>query len=605
MKELTSPAPVIRLLNQIAFAAALFAVILSVLIIINWAQMKRADPLGSVALKSMNDRLAADPDNQQLREDIRTLDLLARKAYFTSRWQIRTGGYILMISVLIVVICMKTIDYIQKKIPEVPGVRQETYWLDRKISRKWIAITGGIVVLVSLSLAWFTHRDMKDLTDMEKTQGTGKPIMDTVKGTQPMGSLASDPVRTGDTGISAAAGSARLSDTIISEKSPSWAEIIRNHNAFRGPGGNGIVYQKNIPENWDGKSGRNIRWRAEVPLAGYNSPVVWNDRVFLSGADDNTREVYCFDANDGKILWRASAGNIAGTPSKAPAVNRETGQAAPSLTTDGYRVYAIFANGDLMAHDFNGKRIWAKNIGMPVNHYGHSSSLVMYGDLVIVQYDQRSSASVMAFSGKNGAEIWKTSRNVKISWASPVVVRTGARTELLLAAEPYVASYNPSTGHEYWKFDCISGEVGPSVAYANGIVFSVNEYSKLAAVKTGDNPELLWENQDYLSDVPSPVANDQYVFLVTSYGTAVCYDAAKGEKYWEHEFGNTTYASPILADGKVYIIDKQGIMHIVRADREFILVSEPRLGESSVCTPAMSGGRIYIRGEKNLYCIGK
>ncbi|MCK9421596.1 MAG: PQQ-binding-like beta-propeller repeat protein [Bacteroidales bacterium] len=605
MKEQKNPASTIRLLRQIAFVSILFAAILCILILVNWFQLQRADPLNTPVLKTTIERLSNNPDDQQLRDQLRTLDLLARKAYFTSQWQICTGGYLLLISILVVVICLKTIDFIQKKIPDLPGAKTDTFWIDRKINRKWVAFTGIGIVLISLVLAFFTHDELGKMlgeensrqTDTITDQGLTKNGPSSRQNNVSRNSDLLTPVTTGDTNTKP--GLQALNDF------PTWAEIIENYPSFRGPGGNGVVYQKNIPTNWDGKTGKNIKWKTTVPLPGYNSPVVWNDRVFLSGANETKREVYSFDASTGKILWAARVDKIPGSPEKAPAVNKETGQAAPTLTTDGRRVYAIFANGDLVAFDFDGKLIWARNLGLPANHYGYSSSLMMYRDLLIVQYDQRGSAFVVGLSGKTGETVWKTSRNVKVSWASPVVIHTGKRTELLLAAEPFVAAYNPANGKEFWKLDCISGEVGPSVAYADGIVFSVNDYSKLAAVQIGETPKLLWENSDYLSDVPSPVASDKYVFLLTSYGTAVCYDAKTGAKYWEHDFENTTYASPVLADGKIYAMDKQGIMHIFKADKEFSLVSEPKLGEGSVCTPAMVNGKIFIRGDKNLYCVGK
>ncbi|MEI7660988.1 MAG: PQQ-binding-like beta-propeller repeat protein, partial [Bacteroidota bacterium] len=324
-----------------------------------------------------------------------------------------------------------------------------------------------------------------------------------------------------------------------------------------------------------------------------------------TGANETTREVFCFDLNTGKILWKTAVEKIPGSPEKAPAVNKETGQCAPTMTTDGRRVYAIFANGDLASLGFDGKIAWSKNLGVPANHYGHSSSLIMYHDLLIIQYDQRGAGSVMALAGKSGEVVWKTSRDVKISWASPVIVNTGKRMELILAADPLVASYNPSNGKELWKIECISGEVGPSVAYADGLVFSVNDYAKLAAVEIGESPKLLWEDNEYMSDIPSPVAAGKYLFMATSYGTVVCYDARKGTKYWVHEFDTPIYASPMLAGGNLFLLDKKGIMHVIKADQAYSVISESALGEGSVCTPAFSDSRIVIRGEKNLFCIGK
>jgi len=386
---------------------------------------------------------------------------------------------------------------------------------------------------------------------------------------------------------------------------PTQQEIIANSPSFRGPGGYGTVSQRGFPTSWNGVGGKNIKWKTKIPLPGYNSPVVWNDKIFLSGANATKRVVYCFELNSGKILWQTIVDNIPGSSVTAPKVNGETGFAAPTLTTDGRRVYAIFANGDLIALDFEGKKVWAKSLGLPKNHYGHSSSLVMFHDLLIVQFDQSGNTNVMAFAGKTGEQVWKTSRDVKISWSSPIVVNTGKQTEALLVAEPFVISYNPATGKELWRFNCISGEVGPSLAYADGVVYSVNDYSKLAAVQVGTSPKLLWESDEYLSDIPSPVATSKYVFLPTSYGMMICYDAKTGEKYWEKDFATPTYASPMIADGNIFQMDKKGVMHIFKADKTYTSISESPLGEGSVCTPAFVRGKIIIRGDKNLYCIGK
>jgi outer membrane protein assembly factor BamB len=378
-----------------------------------------------------------------------------------------------------------------------------------------------------------------------------------------------------------------------------------NFPSFRGPGGNGIAYQKNTPVNWDGISGKNIRWKTAIPLPGYNSPVVWGDNVFLSGADGSKQKVFCIDKNSGKIRWTVEVNAIQGSPSKSPKVTENTGYSASTVTTDGDKVYAIFATGDIIALDMNGKKAWARNMGVPVNHYGYASSLMMVDNKLIVQYDQGNAANLYALSSQTGKTIWTTPRKVKISWASPVIVNTGSRIEILLIAEPFVASYDPATGKEYWKIDCTSGEVGPSVAYANGIVFALNEYAKLVAIQTGDQPKILWENNDYLSDVPSPVATDKYLFVVTSYGEVACYNPKTGDKYWNHDFGTGTYSSPILTGDKVYLMDKKGTMHIFKADKTFSMIGEPNIGEQTFCTPAFAEGKIFVRTGNNLYCIGK
>lgn len=595
------PAKTIKLLQSIAFAAALLAFVICILVSVNYFQVKRSDPLNSPVMKSLVEKYKSNPDDEQLKAEIRELDLLARKAFFTNKWQIRTGGYLLLFSVLVVIICLKTIELITVKIPEVPGAATGNFWDIRKLNRKWVAYSGIFLVGISLLFAFLTHNELG------KTLGRNSKAVGSAANTaQPLAEIHTatvDSIPVKDSSSIAGKDTTALTQTM--DGFPSQQEINSNSPSFRGPGGNGTVFQNGFPTNWNGKTGKNIKWKTAIPLPGYNSPVVWNDKIFLSGANATKREVYCFDLKTGKILWQTAVANIPGSSATVPKVSGETGFAAPTLTTDGRRVYAIFANGDLIALDFEGKKVWAKSLGLPKNHYGHSSSLIMYHDLLIVQYDQSGNANVMAIAGKTGEQVWKTSRDVKISWSSPIVVNTGKQSEVMLVAEPFVISYNPATGKELWRFNCISGEVGPSLAYADGVVFSVNDYAKLAAVQVGPTPKLLWESDEYLSDIPSPVATSKYLFLPTSYGMMVCYDAKTGEKYWEKDFATPSFASPVLADGNIWQMDKKGVMHIFKADKTYTSVSDSPLGEGSACTPAFVGGKIIIRGDKNLYCIGK
>ena len=614
MKIGKSPLNTIRLLENISVGSAVFAVVLCVLIIVNFIQVKRADPLNTPAMTILVEKLQNDPGNEQLRQEIRTLDLLARKAFFTAQWQVRMGGYLLFISILVLVSCIKAIELIRVKLPEEPAGKPVMFWETTFVKRKWIVYSGAGIVVLTLLLAWLTHENLgKDLEVASRQEDSRQSAV----GNKEVGSqqsavgnkvVGSQQPADGNKIVGSQQPVVSSQQSAVSSQQPDYPtmqEAKNNFPSFRGPGSIGITERTGIPTNWEGKSGKNVKWKTAIPLPGNNSPVIWNDRIYLSGASESKREVYCIDALSGKIIWTSIVEKIPGSPSQVPGVSKETGFAAPSLATEGRRVYAIFANGDLIALDMEGNKVWAKNLGMPANHYGHSSSLIMYRDILIVQYDQRSGPAVMGLSGKTGEQVWKTARNVKISWASPSLVNTGKRMELLLAAEPCVASYDPLTGKELWKLDCISGEVGPSLAYANLIIFSVNEYSTLSAIRTGENPKVIWENNEFLSDVPSPVATDDFLFLVTSYGTAVCYDATNGTKYWEHDLGTPVYSSPMLAEGKLYIMDKKGLMHIIKADKEFSQRSECPLGEGSFCTPAFTNGHIFLRGDKNLYCIGK
>jgi outer membrane protein assembly factor BamB len=613
----------VRLWKRVALIAGVYSFIFSILIIANFAQVNRVDPVNTTVINALVERLSQNPDDVELREEIRQLDLLARKAYFTNQWQIRYGGYMLAIGVLVLIIAMQFISIGKKNLPNIDGKEDYKYLVLQKKARFWVSVGGAAIVVLALVFAFLTQNQLKD-TFQSKSLATSvsnqeeTPTVSVLNEPEP---IAEEEPQVVEQDIEAkeiveqelsTPEKSEVKQEIPSpqpkDKVNDYAsndEMKKNFTSLRGFGGTGIAYQKNIPTSWDGESGENILWKTQIPLKGYNSPVVWEGKVFLAGANATKRELYCFDANTGKILWTVNADNIQGSPAKSPSVRDDTGHSAPTVATDGRRVFAIFSNGDIIAADMQGKRVWAKNLGLPQNHYGHSSSLITYKNLVIVQYDDSKTPKILALSSTTGEEVWSTPRKVKVSWASPILVNTGKRDEVMLISEPSIASYDPATGKELWSIDGMYGEVGPSLAYANGMVFGVNEYAMIMAVKAGDTPELIWEDSDYLSDIPSPVATDKYLFLPTTYGAVACYDAKTGAMHWEHDFDEGFFASPIIAEGKVYLLDKSGVMQIIKASEEFEQIGQASLGEATVATPAFANGRIFIRGEKNLYCIGK
>ncbi len=626
-----------RLWNRIAIVAGVFSFIISILLIGNFLQTKSADPVETKVINTLVEQLSQDQNNNELREEIRAIDLLARKAFFTNQWQIRTGSYLLLIGILIVIVAMLIIDYNKKIDPKISDDKPQDILLHQKYSRRWVALGGGAIVAIALISAFLTHNELGNtfskaaITDIDvniekdiennNEAATKEPATETLiepenkteeqqqekdiikeKEKEPV--INKEVVNKPEEDKKLPEQPKKVSKTSKGNSFVTANTDTKNFSSFRGPGGNGIDFHKNIPTSFDGKAGTNILWKFPIPLHGYNSPIIWGNKVFITGANGNTRTVYCLHKDSGKLLWKTDFKGISGSPAKSPDVTQDTGHAAPTMTTDGKQVYAIFANGDVTALDMNGKMVWGKNLGVPQNHYGHSSSLLVYNNKLIVQFDHRKEAKILALSTKDGKIVWNTPRTVKISWASPVLVNTGSRDEVIIASNPMVASYNPETGKELWKIDCISGEVGPSVAYANGLVFSVNEYSVLSAIKLGDTPEILWEGDEYLSDVPSPIATDDFLLLPTSYGVVACYNPKTGEKYWEQEFDNGFYSSPMLVDNKVYLIDTEGIMYIFKLGKEYVSVGKSALGEKTFATPSFTDGRIYIRADKNLYCIG-
>jgi outer membrane protein assembly factor BamB len=348
-----------------------------------------------------------------------------------------------------------------------------------------------------------------------------------------------------------------------------------------------------------------VKWKVALEKKGYNSPVIWGDKLFVAGADNTSRVLYCFARTDGKLLWQHEAKEIPGSPAAPPKVTADTGLSAPSVATDGKHVYVIFGTGDIVATDLAGTRIWAKNLGVPDNHYGHSSSLIAYRDKVIIQFDTNKGGRLLALNTLSGATVWDTPRKSKISWASPMLAEIDGKLQIITTTSPTVAGFDFETGTQLWAVDCLSGEVGPSAAYADGLVYAANEYATLVAIKPGPAPTIVWQSDEYLPEASSPAVSEGLLFIATSYGMFVCIDAKTGAKQWEKEFGQGFYGSPMIADGKVYVIDRGGAMHIFKVSRTLTSLGDPVLGEKSVVTPAFADGSIYLRGEKSLFCISE
>ena len=398
------------------------------------------------------------------------------------------------------------------------------------------------------------------------------------------------------------------------ESGPALSQIERNWPRFRGPGGRGTSFYSNIPASWNGKTGEGIRWRAAIQLPGMNSPVVWGNRVFLTGADRQRCQVYCFDANSGELIWQRAVENVPFSKPASDDISEDTGFAASTAATDGRRVYAIFANGDVACFDFSGKQIWARSVGPLNNMYGHASSLIVHHNLLLIQLDQARAedklSKLMALDVTSGKTAWEMRRPVPDSWATPIVINTGHREEIITCANPWIIAYAPATGEELWRAECLGGDVAPSPVYANGLVYAINTYELLVAIHPGGRgnvteANIVWTAEGVMPDICSPVTNGYLLFVLETEGIITCYDAANGAKVWEKDMAKTFIASPGLAADNVYLMAEDGTMIIIKADRQFREVRRCGLGEKSVASPAFQNGRIYIRGKEHLYCIAE
>ena len=283
----------------------------------------------------------------------------------------------------------------------------------------------------------------------------------------------------------------------------------------------------------------------------------------------------------------------------------EAGLAVSSVATDGKSVCAIFANGNLLCLDPDGKTLWAKNIGIPSNVYGYSCSLLMYEGVLIVQFDSNEKVSLMGFDASSGELKWETLRRGRASWASPVIAHFNGQPQVVVNGNPEVTAFDPLTGKELWSLEVLTGDVAPSPAVNSSMVYSVTDYARLAAIKPGPGPSIAWEDNTFTPDVSSPVANDKFLFLSTGNGDVVCYDSQKGDTLWTHYFMDQFYASPVIADEKVWFLDRSGVMHIVKEAEKYELIAESPLGEPADCTPAFSDKMIFVRSRNNIFCISE
>jgi outer membrane protein assembly factor BamB len=412
--------------------------------------------------------------------------------------------------------------------------------------------------------------------------------------------------------VASAAPAMQMADAAVVEQStpakaiePSPTPLAKAEQQWpnlRGPLGQAKAFYKTAPVHWDGATGKNIKWKTALPMVGFNSPVVWQDRIFLTSGDATKRQVYCFAMKDGALLWQV---DVVSKAEKMPKVSKDTGFAAPTCATDGTRVFAIFATGDIIAIDFNGQILWSRTLPLPDNHYGHASSLLCHGGLLLVQYDNGHGGKLIALAANSGEIRWEKDRDVQISWASPILVELNGKAQVVVNSNPIVAGYDLLTGELLWSHEGVTGEVAPSPGYAAGRVVVANEYSRVVAIDIQGPAKQLWETDEELPEVSSPLATDKYVYIATSGGSVACHDAATGEKYWLQEFDTGFYSSPVEVGDRIYLMDMNGITHIFANDKTYRLIADCPLGEPSNCTPAFLDHHIIMRSDKYLYCIAE
>ncbi len=388
-------------------------------------------------------------------------------------------------------------------------------------------------------------------------------------------------------------------------------QYSRNWPRFLGPNGSVSPFT-NAPTSWNSTNGTGIVWKIPAPAFGFNSPIVWDGRVFFSGGDAQKREVFCLDVKTGRLLWRQPVENVPGSPANAE-VPSSPGYAGPTMATDGHRVYVMFANGDCAAFTLEGKLIWSKSFGPLKNPYGYATSLATAGDRLIVLLDQGEpddgKSKIYALDGLTGKTVWETDRKVGASWASPIVFEAAGKTQIAALAVPWVIAYDAADGKELWRAEALIGEITPSPVFAGGLLYVVSPTEKLMAIRPdghGDvtKTNITWTSDVNVPDISSPVSNGELVFTINASGQLTCFDAKQGTKLWEHDFEMECHTSPSLAGNRLYLFSVKGTAVVVEAGRQFKELFRTEMGDAFHASPAFVPEGIILRGVTNIWALG-
>ncbi len=561
------------------FVALVFSLTVAALLTADSMRAGQAETVRSEVLEKALAKSRAEPQDEQAVSFAREMDRLARRAYFNSLTFRQGGMALLVLGLLATAGCFGVAWRISLKIPDPRGLAESDPARTDRLTVTAVMAAGVALLLAAALLerslgrrvAPKAERDLRArLTNAELKPGEVN-VCPCRKGTKP-------------------------------------EELEGQWPFLRGPSMSGRASFTNAPVAWSGETGQGIAWKTPLVRGGASTPVVWGQRLFLTAGDAKARSVLAYDAADGKLLWSTDVPDGSKAAEPLPEVGEEAGFAASTPACDASHVYAVFGTGDLAALGHDGKIVWQVYLGRPKNTYGHASSLAYCGEMLIVQWDQEEKGKILALDKNTGKTLWETPREAGMSWSTPVVMPSCDKPLLLIHASQQTWGLELATGKKLWQVEAVSGEVAPSPAWEGDVWLAANCYSKMVAFKQppqGD-PQKMWEWEDgNLPDVASPVISDGLVYLVTDAGEVRCHSLADGKEVWHQEFEDGYYASPVVAGGKLYVVDRaKGVFRVYATGREAKVLSVNPMGDGVRATPAFANGRIYVRGHKNLWCIG-
>ena len=415
-----------------------------------------------------------------------------------------------------------------------------------------------------------------------------------------------------------------------------------NWPQWRGVDGQGVSAETNLPAQWG--PGQNIAWKTAIPGFGQSQAIVWGNQVFLTTAIEggpapeghkapvhmmegqpwvhpdsvgidklHAMKVMSLDLITGAVLWEKTA-------YEGPVFDhrhRRSSYAAPTMVTDGKTVVAYFGPEGLYAYDVDGKEKWKVDVGkFPLLGMGTGTSPVLFENLVIIQRDENEGKEslLLAYDINTGALAWKTPRTVEASWSTPVLVKAGARTELVTNGNQLIVSYDPTTGKELWRTKGVESNAIHTPLVGHGLVILTAGYpaKKVIAIRPGGSGDItgsdriVWQYDRGTGYVISPILYGDYVYLVSDKGIISCLDARTGEVKYEGgrvPVPATFMASPIAYEGKLLLTSGDGDTFVIKAGPVHQVLATNSIGEPAAATPSVSQGRILVRGAKHLFCI--
>lgn len=393
--------------------------------------------------------------------------------------------------------------------------------------------------------------------------------------------------------------------------------------AWRGPTGQGHSEEKNLPLKWSGgKNQENVKWKVALKDPGNSTPVISGDNIFVTQANKggSERSLMCFARSDGKLKWQKDV-----SYSEKETNWQDTWYANASPATDGERVIVSFGSAGMYCYDFEGKEIWKRtDLGKWEHAFGNGSSPVLYGDLAILWcgVNDKGRNYLLAVDKKTGKTKWDHDETFG-SWSTPVIVKVKEQDQLLLGqsrdvkGQPdtktnYLKGFDPKTGKELWKCQGLNSFVYTSPLYADGVAVNMSGYGGSAiAVKLGGEGDItkdrLWLHPKPATQrVGSGIIIGEHIYMVDEGGNAHCYELKSGNDLWKDEkVKGQTWGSMVHADGRLYLLMKNGDTHVLAANPKFELLATNTLGpgENTNSSIAVSSGQIFIRTFKNLWCI--